>query len=398
MFRFFLYTCMPAAALLAAGCRPPVSACPSRPSENPWCSLAHGIARQIPADLHDVERNRALSDTAITALDLGAHKQAAAIAYDISGWRRGDLLARLGHRCHATGRGDAGDRFLKAAENVARDTGLDSWQRSRIQLAIERARASRTATQRSEAARVTRLDTADQAALLPDLMQHTVATSNVLDTLNRLETVSRQTLDLDLAAGAFDAYRVVYQKAGETGQTALYRDRLNAGLTLLLNSLHPAIACDKLMEMSEAAWRLGDTPFAEQMRREIDNRLGQIRADMRLPVQTRYARLLARVGDTRQARHCLAAAETLLPDPAITPTERAAAHAELGAAWMELGDAAAADGQFADAILVVKTLTNSRPRAVAAVRVCLTFARTGIAEPARLSEMADLQNRLGDPW
>ena len=194
MFRFFLYTCMPAAALLAAGCRPPVSACPSRPSENPWCSLAHGIARQIPADLHDVERNRALSDTAITALDLGAHKQAAAIAYDISGWRRGDLLARLGHRCHATGRGDAGDRFLKAAENVARDTGLDSWQRSRIQLAIERARTGRTATQRSEAARVTRLDAADQAALLPDLMQHTVATSNVLDTLNRLETVSRQTL------------------------------------------------------------------------------------------------------------------------------------------------------------------------------------------------------------
>ncbi|HPB11293.1 MAG TPA: hypothetical protein PLU38_00330 [Kiritimatiellia bacterium] len=398
MFRFILYTCMLAVALLAAGCRPSVSAGPSQPLENPWCSLAHGIARQIPADLHDVERNRALSDTAITALDLGAHKQAAEIACDISGWRRGDLLARLGHRCHATGRGDAGDRFLKAAENVARDSGLESWQRSRIRLAIERAHAGRTATQRIEAARVTRLDTADQAALLPDLMQHTVATSNLLDTLNRLETVSRQTLDLDLAAGAFDAYRVAYQKAGEAGQTALYRDRLAAGLTRLLDSLHPAVVCDKLMEMSEAARRLGDTPFAEQMSRETGNRLGLIRADMRLPVQTRYARLLARAGDTRQARRRLAAAETLLPDPAITPAERAAAHAELGAAWMELGDAAAADGHFADAILALKTLANSRPRAVAAVRVCLTFARAGIAEPARLSEMAALLNRLGDPW
>jgi tetratricopeptide (TPR) repeat protein len=77
---------------------------------------------------------------------------------------------------------------------------------------------------------------------------------------------------------------------------------------------------------------------------------------------------LARAGDTRQARRRLAAAETLLPDPAITPAERAAAHAELGAAWMELGDAAAADGHFADAILALKTLANSRPRAVAAVR------------------------------
>jgi tetratricopeptide (TPR) repeat protein len=386
--------------LVGCACRPDAPAAgpatASRP--DPWCETARRIALELPEALHEVERNRALADTAVVALELGADEQAAEIAQAVAGWRRGDLLARLGGQCHATGRKAAGDRFLEASEAAARESGLEAWQSSRIRLAIERARAARPDGARSDAAEVERLEPADQAALLPHLMQQTVAASNLLETLTLLESVTNQVLDLDLAAGAFDAYRVVYQKAGASGQTALYRERLLAGLETLLQSLHPAIACDKFIDFGEAAQRLGDADFVTRLRQEVDGRLGLVRADMRVPVQTRYARFLIRAGDAQRARECLLEAEALLADPALLAEERPVARARLGAAWQELGDDAASTERFTRAIEALKAIGNGRPRAVAAVQVCLVFARAGAADPALLQSMDTVRNALGDPW
>ncbi|MBM4164118.1 MAG: hypothetical protein FJ222_06730 [Lentisphaerae bacterium] len=390
-------------ALLATlGCasrRDGASSCPPAPQpDNVWCETARYIASTIPSDLHDVERNRALADIAAVALDVGSDEQTQRIASEITGWRRGDLLARLATRCYQSERLMAGDRLRTAAEEVAHDPSLETWQASRVKLALERAKHARPASTGSSAVDVNRLEPADQAALLPDLMNLSVARSSLLETLVRLEAVTNQVLDLDAAASTVDAYRVVYQKASADAVTDAYRDRVFAGMTRVFKSLHPALACDKMVEFGETALRFGDTNLVLRLCGEVDARLGGIRADMRLPVQIRYARLLSQAGLSERAHVRLNEVGGWLSDPAVLASERPGLLATLGVAWNALGDTASASSRWHEACTALTDLKNARPRAVAAVQVCLVFARAQVSDGELERSLRAVGEGLGEPW
>ncbi len=387
-------------ALLATfGCacrRGGASSCPQ--AESAWCEQARRLACRIPADPHEVERNRALADAAVVALEVGSEKQARRIADEIEGWRRGDLLARLAARSYSLGQVEGGDRLADAAAEVSRERALEAWQVSRVKLALERARQARPGAARGEAAAVSRLEPADQAALLPELMQRAVAVSNLTETLVRLEAVTNSVMDLDAAAAAVDAYRVLYQKAGPDTRTADYRERVFVGMTGVFGSLHPALACDKLVGFGEAALACGDTNLVLRVCGEIDGRLGAVRADMRLPVQLRYARFLARAGERERSRRSLEEAGPLFDDPAVLAAERPALLATQGVAWKEWGDAARASACWRAACASLESLENARPRATAAVHMCLIFARARVEEAALDAALAAVCEGLGEPW
>jgi hypothetical protein len=390
-------------ALLATfGCasrRDGASSCPPVPQpDNAWCETARYIASKIPSDLHEVERNRAMADTAAVALDVGSDEQAQRIANEITGWRRGDLLARLATRCYHSDRLMAGDRLRTAAEEVARDPSLEPWQASRVKLALERARHARPASTGSNAVDVNRLEPADQAALLPDLMQQSVVASNLLETLVRLEAVTNQVLDLDAAAATVDAYRIVYQTASADAVTDAYRERVFAGMTSVFKNLHPTLACDKLVDFGEAALQFGDTNLVLRLCGEVDVRLVGIRSDMRLPVQIRYARFLSQAGLSARAHARLNEVGGLLPDTAVLASERPGLLAALGVAWRELGETASAASRWHEASAALAALENARPRAVAAVQVCLVLARARVSDAALERSLAAVGEGLGEPW
>lgn len=387
---------------LFAGCgggRTAPGGAPS-PKTCAWLELARQVAVKIPSEFHAVERERALADAATAALELGAEAQAEAIAGEICGWRRGDLFARFAARCFVTARLPQGDRFLTLAQEAAKGEGLEDWQRSRVQVSVERARQARPAAAASDARRVSRLEPADQAALLPDLVEHRAASSNLLETLSRLEAVTNQVLDLDSAAGAVDAYRVLYQKAGALpeAEAAVYRERVFAGVKDVFVGLHPALACEKLIDFGEAAAKAGATNFVLQLCAEIEQKLPIVRADMRAPVQTRYGRFLAGCGWREDAAAQLEAVAGFLGDSAVLAEERAVAWARLAVAWAGLGQASRAAACHAEAARHLAALVNARPRAVAAVAVCVIYARAEVSEPSVMEGLRAVSEGLGDPW
>lgn len=363
-----------------------------------WLEVARQVAVKIPSDFHAVERERALADAATAALELGAEEQAEAIAGEICGWRRGDLLARFAAQCFVTARLPQGDRFLSLAQEVAKGEGLEDWQRSRVQVSVERARQARPAAEASDARRVSRLEPADQAALLPDLVARHVVASNLLETLTRLEAVTNQVLDLDSAAGTVDAYRVLYQKAEALPEAEAYRERVFAGVKSVFAGLHPAIACEKLIDFGEVAVKAGATNFVLQLCAEIEQKLPMVRADMRVPVQTRYGRFLARCGWREDAAAQLEGVTGFLGDSAVLADERAVAWARLAVAWTELGQAARAAACHEEATRFLSALTNARPRAVTAVGMCVIYARAEVSDPSVMDGVRAVAEGLNDPW
>jgi hypothetical protein len=307
-----------------------------------------------------------MADTAAVALDVGSDEQAQRIANEITGWRRGDLLARLATRCYHSDRLMAGDRLRTAAEAVARDPSLEPWQTSRVKLALERARHARPASTGSNAVDVNRLEPADQAALLPDLMQQSVAASNLLETQGAV--------------------------------TDTYRERVFAGTTSVFKNLHPTLACDKLVDFGEAALQFGDTNLVLRLCGEVDARLVGIRSDMRLPVQIRYARFLSQAGLSARAHARLNEVGGLLPDTAVLASERPGLLAALGVAWRELGETASAASRWHEACAALAALENARPRSVAAVQVCLVLARAQVSDAALERSLAAVGEGLGEPW
>jgi hypothetical protein len=267
-----------------------------------------------------------------------------------------------------------------------------------VKLALERARHARPASTGSNAVDVNRLEPADQAALLPDLMQQSVAASNLLETLVRLEAVTNQVLDLDAAAATVDAYRIVYQTASADAVTDAYRERVFAGMTSVFKNLHPALACDKLIDVSESALQFGDTNLVLRLCGEVDARLVGIRSDMRLPVQIRYARFLSQAGLSARAHARLNEVGGLLPDPAVLASERPGLLAALGVAWRELGETDTAASRWHETSAALAALENARPRAVAAVQVCLVLARARVSDAALERSLVAVGEGLGEPW
>jgi len=73
--------------------------------------------------------------------------------------------------------------------------------------------------------------------------------------------------------------------------------------------------------------------------------------------------------------------------------------ARIAAVTVKLPDAALAKSRFQEALTQTESLTNARPRALAAVGVCRALARAGIVPDADLSARLDaLRRGLRSPW
>ncbi len=364
----------------------------------PWIEEAVAIARKIPADIHKVERDRTLAKAAVVASETGLTSQTVAAVESLNSWRKGDLYARLARSRYLENRNAEGDKLLGAARQLLAESDYEDWQKSRITLAIEQAGLAQG--RQTGAATLADIEPADQAKLLPGLVQHNVSHSNLVEMLEQLESSTNQVLDIDSAAGVVDTYLVLYRKSQTENQTqrSALRDRILDGIDSVFRGLHAAIACEKLIDFCNAAWDADDRDFAMRLSEMTARRLPTLRTDMRLPIQLRYAGFLTRSDRTAQAMRQVENAAAGIGDESVIFSDRPVLLAECGVLCWLAGEQDRARQFLGQAVEELNAMKNARPRAVAAVDVTLLLARNRIEDMETLRAMRELNGNLSAPW
>ncbi len=385
-------------SLLICGCNESAESGAPESTAAVWIQQASAIAQKIPVEIHGVERDRALAKSAVTAVELGVADQCRAILPTITSWHRAELTARLARSCYLKGHISEGDELRGAAETLLQKESYENWQISRIRLALEQ--AGHAKGEKTDASVIAKVESADQARLLPELVQANLAQTNLVEMLTRLEATTNQVLDIDTAAGTVDTFLVLYKKSQQSESPAIkeLRVRMLAGVEAAFIGLHAAIACEKLVDFCNAALAAGDLEFAAQLSGMVGERLPAVRTDMRLPVQLRYAEFLIKAGNTEQAVAQVDAVEEVIGAESVVFSDRPMLLARCGVVCQSAGDLRRAQLFFRQAVIGLEALTNARPRAVTAVDIALLFARAAVDMPPILAAMQQLNHGLGDPW
>jgi tetratricopeptide (TPR) repeat protein len=386
------------ATLLICGCDEATPSSKQSSTAAQWVQEASSIAQKIPVDIHGVERDRALAKSAVTALELGLRAECQSILQSITSWHKAELCAQLARSCYAAGDLTAGDELLDKAHDLISADSYENWQVSRIRLAIEQ--AGHAKGNKTDSSVMEQVETADQARLLPALVQANVAQTNLIDMLTRLEATTNQVMDLDTAAGTVDTFLVLYQASQQSENDAVkeLRGRILAGVESAFRGIHAAIACEKMVDFCKLALTSGDPEFARQLSRMVRERLPSVRADMRLPIQLKYADYLLNAGEIAAALDQAEWVESEIGDESVLFSERPVLLARCGVVYQRAGERERAQLHFRQALIGLDALTNGRPRAVTAVDVALIFARADVEMPSIHMAMKELNSNLGDPW
>lgn len=384
-----------ATALLALVTAPAWAATRTAPTppSRPALERAFAFASAIETDPKD--KAMAQSAVALEALALEDGEQAAALADEVSGWQRGVLYAEIAAWHGKAGRPEQARAFLAKAEEFQRTQ--EGWQGPRIRAHVATALSA--------------LGDADAAHAINDGLAQNDRQYNGMAVVSNARLVARrsgfdaamaeirkteQETDYEFALGRASAYLELGENASFTPEQrlkALRAARATAEEVAVWSRADLLVSAGKSFAKLDAQ---KDTKEALEAATALGRSLATT-SMVRAGVLSNVSLAWIEAGDAARARDLLNDAATGLKD--IQAIDRPEMLARIAAVTVKLPDADLAKARFDEALAQAATLTNARPRALAAVGVCRALARAGVIPDADLSARLDaLRKGLRAPW
>lgn len=350
---------------------------------------AWDLASAIGNDAKD--RARSQDAVARAWIDAGEPDRAIELAGQIGGWRKLALIADAASWWAERGETNRAARALMEAEYLA--PGIRDWPYDRVRMHLARAMAL--------LGRRTDLRTLAQVYPKESEYYPQVLGAVAIERALCGETEEAASLLSELAP------ETVLDVAGApaSGVVSLLSSGRLPGPVVVqaLEWIWPRTAplagwaqVDRRLDMVDVALATGDPARARAWMQELTSDLRgagylpHIAAHRLAEAALRWGRLgdadrvAALTGETRE-----------IADRDLELIERPAVYACLAEAFHALGDAAARDAQFAEALEVTVGLLNARPRALAGVEVSLALARCGAGADAFEGPRRALRESLG---
>jgi predicted small lipoprotein YifL len=368
-------------AFAACGRKNPPPA--SQDSLPPFLERAWAFAGAIRDDAKD--RDASQGKVAKAVLDAGLDDEALRLATGMDGWRKGLVLAdaAFAKAIHGV---PATNLFSLVEEAGLLSASAGDWQRVRIQAHMARAWAAMGQEERLVASR--------------DRFGH--------DDSERGKLAAYHALAMARNGKVEPALALLQGVAGETHYDVVI-DTLRGFLLVAREGKLPPDKVDGLLESAWAygekipgfmrpAFRLEIVGFLVELGRveEARNKMEEVETELLavgIPAHVK-APLLAETGKTWGLVGSPGRLDGLLPviraleeSPDVQNIERPAVLAAVAEALAACGKTAEAGTTFAEAIRQAAALANARPRALAAVEICLALHRSQAAAGAHAADL-----------
>ena len=396
------------AASVPAACAPkasaPAAAAPAapaiaEPARTAGLERAFEVARRFPERAFIKDRAKYEGVVVDACLALGDVPAATAFAdRSCFTWRRCESLALVADRLAERGDADAARALAgRAMSELARLEEVRDWAAERV-----RATVAQVHLRLGDAAAAAAVMPADapalQAASLAFRAQ--VAPPSELGALADAFDQGIATNAFDLARSGLDGYHAILRRAG--GDGAL-RERAAKALDAGIPGLPYDLQVEYRVRSAEAFGAIGLPGDARAQVGRADEafRAARFVAEDESPVGARLAVAMDRFGDRAGAEATLAALEASYRREvaSIVDIRRARCLRSLAEAWASLGDAARAQGLYADAVEAGALNPNARPRAEDLCDTLVSMARSGTpALPAVRARIDAIEAGLRDPW
>ena len=361
-------------------------------SDDPF-AYAFRFASAIDADPKD--KSMAQASVTLTVALAGQLDRAVALADDVTGWRQGTVYADLAAMLAKDGRIEEARGLVARADRVRAAT--EGWQVGRIESHIAQALAVLGDSERTREI---------SARLAKGHIQYagrgvaTVAAGHAYDgdfdeAMRALATLDDET-DYEVTWWRTLGYLDV---ADRDGLPDTERGRALDAALRSTETIPGWKRGEALQRVADALIRSGDPDRARTALATAEQAIAGMPAStpVKGPLYCDLARTWAAVGDVDRARTLLDEAKKAIEGAMVI--ERPAIYAEIGSAYLAVGDVARASDFYRSALTKAEALVNARPRALALTAICSTMGRHGAAldDPTR-TRLDQAFAGLRDPW
>jgi tetratricopeptide (TPR) repeat protein len=381
------------ALLLAGGVSAP---CAAAPRNTPAGADALDLAFRFAAAIEDSEHDEGGAQRAVlrAMVEAGRLDEALALSPEVAGWHRGVAYADLSADLARAGRREEAREYVRRAEEVRGSVG--GWQGPRITVQIGKALAALGEGGRAEelldaAAEGDPGEYAGQAAA-------TLAAARM----------ARGEFDAAMAALARpseeDFHNAWWRTRGYldlAGNPTLSRTQRLAALEAARRTVEATVGMrklDLLKGIAEVNHDLGRQKEARDTLAMVDGWV--LDSAAKRPTGAAAIAGLARtwhaIGGTERARDLLVEAETAVRRGALI--EQPTLYARVASTYRLIGDGVKARTLYERALDVTEAIGGARPRALAAVAICLSLAQDQAPPDAGLrSRLEGLYGGLSEP-
>lgn len=373
----------------------PAAASSATTSRSSLLTTAFAVASSMPVDPHGRDRSRLQEAVARACLDSDMVDQAAELADQMQGWRRGHVIALCGQ--YFARRGQTGSARDCADRALLVDVGDTTWGKDVVVTEVakiyvllgdeSRAYSLVAVGQPTERGQVETARTArvpmDQMDGQADMFDQAIATGN-----------------FDLARGGIDGYLVWLDRViGDAPRRA----RALTALSGAFPGLPLDLQVRYRVQLAEVLYSRG---YKELAKTEVDRASALFKATVFLPEDTAplgavIAKARFRMGDADSARselRALRAAYNAQSD-LIVNLRRAASLRALAEGFLLLGDSDDAVESYKAALDAGAINPNARPRAEDLSATCVSMAMSGFQpSPEFMLRIDNLRAGLVDPW
>lgn len=373
----------------------PAAASSATTSRSSLLTTAFAVASSMPVDPHGRDRSRLQEAVARACLDSDMVDQAAELADQMQGWRRGHVIALCGQYFARRGQTDSARDCADRALLV--DVGDTTWGKDVVVTEVakiyvllgdeSRAYSLVAVGQPTERGQVETARTAqvpmDQMDGQADMFDQAIATGN-----------------FDLARGGIDGYLVWLDRVIDD---APRRARALTALSGAFPGLPLDLQVRYRVQLAEVLYSRG---YKELAKTEVDCASALFKATVFLPEDTAplgavIAKARFRMGDADSARselRALRAAYNAQSD-LIVNLRRAASLRALAEGFLLLGDSDDAVESYKAALDAGAINPNARPRAEDLSATCVSMAMSGFQpSPEFMLRIDNLRAGLVDPW
>jgi tetratricopeptide (TPR) repeat protein len=359
-------------------------------------ALTRGLRFATAIETDDESKGKAQLAIVLTLAEIGAIDVALETIDSVEGWHRGVGYAELASLLAREGRTAEAETLLAKAGEVQEQT--PGWQGPRISVYIGKAKAALGDLNGSR--------TLVEAATEADPRQYTGRAAVTLAgghaRKGDFDGAMGALKELDGAEGVEAAHwrtRGYLTIAGEKALGAEQRLEALSAAEASSASLRGPPRVEVLRAISEQYQKLGEREKAgkalSEAKETMDRSMsGDLSSSMTM---TRLARAWATLDDADRARELLREAETTAIRRPLT--DRPALLIEIAVTYAALGDEDEYHRLLKTSLEMSDRVSNSRPRALAAVAICRAMGREGLRFDEETGErLDDLYQGLGDPW
>jgi hypothetical protein len=355
---------------------------------------AFRFASAIASDAKD--RAKAQETVVLELIERKELDHALALVDRVEGWRGGTARADLAMALAQAGRREQALPLVERAESLGHT--IHGWEGVRIESHVAAARAALGQLERaqetsSKLAAADERQYAGRAAATLALGQ--AARGQFTQAMQALQQVEDN-----------DDYEVAWWRTsgylGLARRTDLSREQRLEALAAARDSAVRIAGWKQqqaLEEIADEYHALGREKDARQALEAAQATMASLSQDSpdRAPLLANLARAWGRLGQPERARELLVQAASLIPSSLVI--DQPGLHANLALGYLTIGDAGETRRHFDGAFAAAEALANSRPRALAAVEICIALGRGGqpLAEPDR-ARLDSLLRSLGEPW